>query len=212
MEVDKGITELESKIGTKSGFFADLLKEDDWSFIIKLHAFFEAVCTHLLLFHFKEPNLGELFSRLELSNKTTGKIAFLSKLEMIGKNHRRLIASLSELRNSLVHDVRNSEFNLSEFVNSLSDNELKQFVVSFSPFESLIRQMANKPLFPDSKPNKTLLKQADINNLITRAKGNPKEHIWFGSHNVLVSIVDMYGYSDYKQWNKAKELFNEEYE
>lgn len=52
VEIDRGILELESKIGVKSGFFASLLEEDDWSFVIKLHALFEAACTHLLLYHF----------------------------------------------------------------------------------------------------------------------------------------------------------------
>ena len=212
MHVDKGIIDLESKIGTKSGFFLSLLSEDDWSFVIKLHALFEAVCTHLLLFHFKEPDLSELFGRLELSNKTTGKIAFLAKLKMLGKNDRRLVASLSELRNSLVHDVRNSKFMLTELVGSLTDKELKRFAISFSPFESHIRRMVDAPLFPDSMPDEKLIMQADINNVIKRAKDNPKEHIWLGAHHTLVSLVDMYGYSDYKQWVKAKELFDEEHE
>ncbi|HSG21963.1 MAG TPA: hypothetical protein VLA64_03300, partial [Azonexus sp.] len=117
--IDKGIIELEAKIGVRPGFFAALREEDDWSFVIKLHALFEAACTHLLLFHFKEPELSEVFSRLELSNKTTGKIAFLSKLGLIGKENRRLLSTLSELRNSLVHDVRNAEFSLIDMVTKL---------------------------------------------------------------------------------------------
>ena len=95
---DKGILELERRIGVRSGFIRRLPREDDWSFIIKLHALFEAVCTHLLLHHFKEPDLADTFSRLELSNKTTGKIAFLGKLELLNVENRRFITTLSELR------------------------------------------------------------------------------------------------------------------
>ena len=51
-KVDQGILELEAKVGVKENFFRGLLEEDDWSFVIKLHALFEASCTHLLLFHF----------------------------------------------------------------------------------------------------------------------------------------------------------------
>src|SRR6218665_1056414 len=91
-KVDAGILKLETKIGVRENFFRDLLGGDDWSFVIKLHALFEAACTHLLLFHFKEPELTEVFSRLELSNKATGKIAFLGKLKLLGKNNRRLVA------------------------------------------------------------------------------------------------------------------------
>src|SRR3546814_8687791 len=76
------------KIGVRENFFKDLLGEDDWSFVIKLHALFEAAFTHLLLFHFKEPELTDIFARLELSNKATGKIAFLGKLELLGKDNQ----------------------------------------------------------------------------------------------------------------------------
>ena len=80
MTADPGLAELEQRIGVQSGFFESLLQEDDWSFVIKLHALLEAACTQLLLFHFKEPALGRVLARLELSNKTTGKVAFLDAL------------------------------------------------------------------------------------------------------------------------------------
>lgn len=84
--VSKAILELESKIGVPENFFRNFNDADDWSFVIKLHALFEAACSHLLLFHFKEPDLSEVFSRLELSNKTTGKIAFLGKTALLGSD------------------------------------------------------------------------------------------------------------------------------
>jgi hypothetical protein len=62
--------ELERAVGVREGFFHRLVDEDDWSFVIKLHALFEAACAHLLLFHFREPELADIVARLELSNKT----------------------------------------------------------------------------------------------------------------------------------------------
>jgi hypothetical protein len=32
-------------------------------------------------------------------------------------------------------------------------------------------------------------------------------HIRIGAYSVLISVVDMYEYGDYKQWVKAKEHF-----
>lgn len=208
-EVDKGILELESKVGVPPNFFRNLHEADDWSFVIKLHALFEAACTHLLLFHFKEPELTDVFSRLELSNKTTGKIAFLGKVGLLNKDNRRFISTLSELRNSLVHDVRNAEFSLSSTVASLDAAEIKNLAVAFSPFESFVRK------FPyDSKMklgfDANLQTQAAIDNVIGRFKVDPKFHIWIGAYNVLVSVVEMYGYSDYKQWVKAKEHYGDD--
>lgn len=205
-KVDAGIAELEAKIGVRENFFRDLLREDDWSFVIKLHALFEAACTHLLLFHFKEPELTEIFSRLELSNKTTGKVAFLGKLELLNKENRRLVSTLSELRNSLVHDVRNAEFSLATTVAGLAPSELKQFAVAFSPYESRIRGFPKMKLGYDQG----LQNAASVEAIIKRAKADPKFHIWLGAYAVLISIVDMHGYSDYKQWVKAKAVFESE--
>jgi len=202
-----GLQELESKIGVRESFFQDLLNEDDWSFIIKLHALFEAACTHLLLFHFKEPTLSGIFSRLELSNKTTGKVAFLEKLELIGKDNRKLVSALSELRNTLVHDVRNAEFSLSTMIMSFSPSEIKQFAVVFSPYETLIRKVPFSPELNLGFPE-DVQAHASIERMIERLRNNPKLHIWVGAHRVLSSITEMYGYSDYMQWVKAKEILD----
>jgi hypothetical protein len=144
------ITDLEHRLGLPRGFFRRLVDEDDWSFIIKLHALFEAACTHMLVFHFQEPNLEGVLSRIELSNKTTGKVAFLGKLGLLSKYRRRYISALSELRNNLVHDVRQSAFNLDTWVSTLADADLKQFAIAFSPHETLFREIKGLtcPLHP----------------------------------------------------------------
>lgn len=204
-----GILELESKIGVPENFFKALLDADDWSFIIKLHALFEAACTHLLLFHFKEPDLSNVFNRLELSNKTTGKIAFLGTLELLNKDNRRFISTLSELRNSLVHDVRNAQYSLSSMVKTLDATELRNLAISFSPYETHIRKF---PYDPKVKLGykEDLQNQAKVESVIQRFFDDPKLHIWIGAYQVLGSIVDMYGYSDFKQWSKAQKHFSDE--
>ena len=202
---DKGIVELERRIGVRGGFVRRLVREDDWSFIIKFHALFEAVCTHLLMYHFKEPDLADTFSRLELSNKATGKIAFLGKLELLNADNRRFISTLSELRNSLVHDVRNSEFSLETLVASATSDQIKNWAISYSPSETFTRKFPYDPKIklgfgPEEQ------EYASVAKVIERFRESPKVHIWVGGYNVLVSLVDMYGYSDYKQWVKARTL------
>lgn len=205
----KNITDLETKVGARKGFFAHLLEEDDWSFVIKLHALFEAACTHLLLYHFDEPNLSSVIGRLELSGRSTGKIEMLGKLDLLGKEKRRFISNLSELRNSLVHDVRNSEFAFEAFVKSLDPKQLRLFAVSFSPYESTIRKFAESPLFEKSLEPQ-LIKQAQVESVIDRAKVAPKTHVWLGAYDVLSSIIEMYGYSDYRKWARSEDIFSGE--
>jgi len=210
MEQDKtifpGLADLESNIGVEQGFFERLLDEDDWSFIIKLHAVFEAIITHLLTYHFQEEALSDLFARLELSNKTTGKIALMKAIGWMGKDGRRYISSLSELRNALVHDVRNCSFNLKEMVSKYSEKELKTFTVTFSPFE------AGKRLSPE-KPSRLIEgRPEELKRLMERAKEQPKLHIWAGAYSVLVSLMEGYSYSDFRQWEKAKVVFSDDEE
>lgn len=182
-KVSEAILELESKIGVPANFFRVLNGADDWSFVIKLHALFEAACSHLLLFHFREPQLSDIFRRLELSNKTTGKIAILGKLELLSKENRRFVSTLSELRNSLVHDVRNAEFNLRTFLSALDPAEVKSLAISFSPFETFVRQF---PYDPDMKLGygEQLQVQAKVEAVLERFKADPKYHIWIGAYAV----------------------------
>lgn len=208
-QMDEGILELEVRIGVSKYFFRDLKDADDWSFIIKLHALFEAACTHLLLFHFKEPNLTGLFSRLELSNKTIGKTAFLGKIGLLEKENRSFISSLSEIRNSLVHDVRNSQFSLPDMVTGLEASVIKRMAISFSPFETRIRKFSYSPEMKVGF-DKDLQDQASVSKIIDRFITNPKFHIWIGAYSALVTIVEMYEYSDYMQWVKAKKHFGDD--
>jgi len=212
-KLDDGIIELELRIGIKEDFFLKLLEEDDWSFIIKLHSLFEAACNHLLLYHLKEPNLTDIINRIDLSSKPIGKLVFLEKLELISKEDKRLISKLSELRNNLVHDIKNYEFNLKNMIEEFGPNQLRQFAIDFSPFETLVRYFQTlKDFHPLPNPNidEILKNQTNIDNLIKRASEDPKFHIWFGSHSALKSIVDNFAYSSYQNWMKAKKIYNED--
>ena len=138
-EESERITDLEQQLGLPLGFFGGLVKEHDWSFVVKLHALIESTCSLLLRdvftvsterFFLKEQrtiDLAKQFSWLELSNVRTGKIAFLKGMQLIEKSHISFISSLSELRNRLVHDVSKVGFSFNEFINNLDDNQFKKF-------------------------------------------------------------------------------------
>jgi len=212
-ELDKGVIELQHRIGIKEDYFLKLLDEDDWSFIIKLHSLFEAACNHLLLYHLKEPRLADLICRIDLSSKPIGKLVFLERLELLSKENRKLISKLSEIRNTLVHDIRNCEFELKKMIEELEPQQLKQFAIDFSPFESIVRKYefikGTKP-FISTETDDILKKQIEVDNLMKRAIDDPKFHIWFGSHSALISIVDSFSYSSYQNWMKAKKIFLED--
>src|SRR3989338_4244438 len=115
----------EKELKLPKGFFKKLLKEDDWSFIIKIHSLVEAAVTYLLVKEIKKPLENSLY-RLELSSTRTGKIAFLKDLGLL-EEYRSFIKRLSEIRNNFVHDISNINISLNKFLDN--NNEIKKPLV-----------------------------------------------------------------------------------
>lgn len=126
----RSILGVERDLGLPKGFIARLQEEDDWSFVIKLHALVEAATSHLLS-QVVDARLDDVFSFLELSNKRTGKLAFIGALDLLSKPIRRYISALSELRNLLVHNVRNVGFQFDGYIASLNKEQRRNFLESF---------------------------------------------------------------------------------
>jgi hypothetical protein len=206
---DPQVAILLQQLGLPDNFLTKLYKEDDWSFIIKSHALIESVCTRLLCFHFNEPKIEKIYASLPLNNMKSGKLGFLFELELIDKNNIRMIKFLSEIRNSIVHEIRLSNFTLSDLIKSFDQNKFKNFAISFSPFESLLRSFDKLEL--PSKSSKPILTEAiSEENMLKRAQDNPKFHILNGIYYLLTSTIDMHYYSDYLQWEKAKQKLSQD--
>jgi len=125
------VAALEAELSLPKGFLYSLKNENDWSFIIKIHALIEAAVSYLLTQKLGHDKLLPIFSRMELSNKTTGKTAFISTLKLLNKDERRFVSSLSELRNILIHNVKNVSVDLKGYALTLKQDKKRNFVLSF---------------------------------------------------------------------------------
>jgi hypothetical protein len=125
------ISELEAQLGLPQGFCHALLEEDDWSFIIKLHSLVEAAVTQLVVETIGLPELHSIFSRLDLSGTSSGKMAFVKELSLLTDDERRFIAKLSEVRNDLVHNISNVSADLHKYYLDLSESDRKGFDKAF---------------------------------------------------------------------------------
>ncbi|NTU61991.1 MAG: hypothetical protein HGB05_01005 [Chloroflexi bacterium] len=144
---ERPIAEIENQLGLPAGFLRGLYDhENDWSFVIKSHAFLEAALTHLLADHLGKDDLLPVFAYLETSNVRTGKLAFVKAFDLLDKGARRFIHTLSELRNDLVHEVSNVGFNFATYVSNLSDKERKEFVGAFDYAFVEVVQASQRPL------------------------------------------------------------------
>jgi len=131
-EATNDLEAFEKELGLPRGFIWRLLDEDDWSFVIKLHALFEAALTHGLVHKLGVEALRDVFAETELSARNTGKVAFARALELLDKNERRFLSSLSELRNTLVHDITNVGFKFSKHVEEFDAKQKAAFVEAFA--------------------------------------------------------------------------------
>ena len=126
------VPKLEKALGIEIGFFDKLSDEDDWSLIIKLHSLIEAAISELLARRLEKTSLIDTFSNMELSNKKSGKMAFVKALGLLDEPERRYVSALSELRNKLVHNIKNVNYQMHEEVEKMDSQQFKQFIKKFN--------------------------------------------------------------------------------
>lgn len=130
-DIDRRVVALEQELALPANFFEHLFKEDDWSFVIKLHALVEAATSRLIVSQLGRPELHDFVARLELSGTSIGKAPLATALGVFDSDERRFTRALSELRNSLVHRVENVRFSFPAYVESLDKNQKEKFYSAF---------------------------------------------------------------------------------
>jgi hypothetical protein len=126
-----GIPTFEKELHVPDGFLSGLIEEDDWSFVVKLHALIEAAIARMLTSRLDESRLDNIIATMPLSDFRTGKIAYVQSLGLLPVEHRRWIQKLSELRNDCVHDVANVNMSLSEYFSNLPASASKGYRKAF---------------------------------------------------------------------------------
>ena len=128
-------------------------EEDDWSFVIKTHAFIEMFISEFLVKHIGDEKLERLIQRLPLSDNTIGKLAICKDLGLLDKPQRKFVRFYSALRNKLVHRFENVTFSFSEYIESLNKSQIKEWKNSivWFPAEEEAKQTWHKISIEDPK-------------------------------------------------------------
>ena len=121
------LNNLGGAFGLPENFLLELVKEDDWSFIIKSHALLEAAISQLLTHRIGDQRLLPVFELLELGNVKTGKLAFVKSMGLLPHKSLLFIRWLSEVRNKLVHKIENVNFDISKYISGFDKNQIKKF-------------------------------------------------------------------------------------
>ncbi|PCM43485.1 hypothetical protein [Marinobacter sp. ANT_B65] len=178
--IEQAVTLLEEDLKIEPGFLIKLNDEDDWSFVIKSHAFLEAALSHLISEALSEAALHDVFANIETSNNKSGKLAFIKALDLLDDEARRFIRALSELRNSLVHDIGQVGFSFEDYVASLEKQQKANFVRSFGyfangeNFELGGQSVSTKEFMLKSPKRGTWFSVMALCSVIYLAKGNVK--------------------------------------
>jgi hypothetical protein len=106
---------LEKDLGLPRGFCFRLGHEDDWSFVVKLHALIESAASDFITRALGRKELADIFSRIEISKPQTGKVAFIRALNLLPVGHTKFIERLSRIRNQLAHKIGNAGFSFAQY-------------------------------------------------------------------------------------------------
>jgi len=109
-DIYKEVEALAQRLGLPADFYTNLVKEDDWSFVIKANALVEAACSDALSARLHEPLLASCLATLELGHPKHGKVALLRTLGAINKEQAAVLQLLYELRNILAHNIGQINF------------------------------------------------------------------------------------------------------
>ena len=119
------IARFERRVGLPSRFYLGLLEESDWGFVIKLHSLFEGAATHVLNLRLGSGKLESALAHLDFSDTRYGKSRLLLDLGIFSKEQYTFLRRLSEIRNLLVHQVKNVSFSFENYIGSLDNNQFR---------------------------------------------------------------------------------------
>jgi len=112
-----------AQIESHSITIAQLENDDDWTFVIKMHAIVEAGLNHLLKVQLDDPKLIKIVTKLPTNDKRRGKLALIKTYDLLNKDCRQFVRLFSDIRNSAVHDVKSFGLDLTKYVASIKDKE-----------------------------------------------------------------------------------------
>jgi len=168
------IKEVQDRLELDPNFFVSLEKEDDWSFLVLAHAFFEKLTTEVLKAYLEKPGLFKFLPNLQMGGNT-GKIELITSLleaqpredeKKFPVPEKKFLIKLGELRNQLVHDVTNYNFSFQAHVNLDAKD---RFCNSFYVVKS------EQPVDPQARMEK--------------AKANPRSYLAAGAERVTFLLL-----------------------
>lgn len=120
------------RLGLAQSPLRSLETDDDWTFVIKMHAIVEAALNHLLIVRLNDPKLSEIVAKLPTNDQRKGKMALIKTYGLLSENCRLFVRLFSDIRNTAVHDAKSFNLDLTKYVAALEDKEKPKWKRAFS--------------------------------------------------------------------------------
>lgn len=100
-----------SDLGLPQGFLWELMRENDWAFVLKIAALLEGAVAHSLRSRFRQFNLDEFIDALPHGKR----IDLAKSSASVGPGSLPGLRHIARIRNLLAHDVREVSFTLETY-------------------------------------------------------------------------------------------------
>ncbi|MBN2594524.1 MAG: hypothetical protein JXA81_13530 [Sedimentisphaerales bacterium] len=103
---------ISKELSLPKDFAICLLREDDWSFVLKSHALIEACVIHALDARFQEHSIRDFPKDLSMAKR----VDLAKQLGVLSEDMLGPIRILSSIRNNLAHDIKQVRFTFDSYL------------------------------------------------------------------------------------------------
>jgi hypothetical protein len=165
-------------VGIPHSLLHSLESDDDWTFVIKMHAIVEAALNHLLMTRLNNPRVNDVIAKLATNDRRKGKIAFIKAYDLLPENSCLFVQVLSEVRNTAVHNPKNFNLDLTKYVAELKEDQRPKWKRALSSWWVP---------FPDPQHEAAAQHEAAGKREFESALDNPRHSIFSSCIHILAS-------------------------
>lgn len=122
------IDKVEEKLKIPKNTLKSIFLDNDWSFIIKCHALIEAALNQAIVAVLGFNKLEDVISKIDTSNSSTGKVTIAKNIGLLNTDKANSIKIISEIRNNLVHNIKNIDFDIGAYYKNLDKNQQRTLI------------------------------------------------------------------------------------
>jgi hypothetical protein len=116
---------IKATFGTSRSPLDTLNNDDDWTFVLKMHAYVEAALNHLIVTRLNNPKMGDVVAKMRTANSESGKLALIKAYDLLPDKMCLFVEILCSIRNKAVHNISGQDLDLARYAQSIKPEQRK---------------------------------------------------------------------------------------